>query len=212
MMAQKIIGNKYFEILMIIVIIADSVLLVMSSNEDITISLVLQFFSLFYGLEICLRLVAKGLRFFVEIWNLVDFIVVFLLVISRTLLRSTSNSFYSLMAPLIMMRLVKINGFKKILMKVFSSLTLLLETIIVFVYFSIIFAISGNLLFYGLFKNRCMEVSTGKFKTEEDDFCGNYPCPQGYICSKLLSNPGEGVTSFDNILSSLLLVLNTKIS
>ena len=39
-----------------------------------------------------------------------------------------------------------------------------------------------------------------------ETFCGSLDCPQNYICGKMIGNPNGGITNFDNILYSFLVV------
>lgn len=55
-------------------------------------------------------------------------------------------------------------------------------------------------------KNRCVEIENG---TNYDDeyICGaRNQCPEGYFCGKQNANPNFGVTNFDNLMFSLLVV------
>lgn len=45
-----------------------------------------------------------------------------------------------------------------------------------------------------------------EYQSEEVYICGNKSCPDGYTCVKRIANPNFGVTNFDNILYSFLLV------
>lgn len=56
-----------------------------------------------------------------------------------------------------------------------------------------------------MLKKRCFDPVTG-IPFEEDIVCGNKDCPDGFVCGKMLENPNWGVTNFDNILYSFLMV------
>ena len=43
---------------------------------------------------------------------------------------------------------------------------------------------------------------------DHETLCGNIVCPENFICLKILNNPDEGLTNYDNILNSSLQVYN----
>mmetsp|Transcript_20713 Transcript_20713/g.31748 ORF Transcript_20713/g.31748 Transcript_20713/m.31748 type:complete len:203 (-) Transcript_20713:6255-6863(-) len=86
-----------------------------------------------------------------------------------------------------------------------SAIPLLRDTMIILLFFFIIFAIGGCQLLTGVLKNRCISVQTGKMHPDEL-ICGANECPGGYFCGKSNDNPNFGVTNFDNLFYSLLQV------
>lgn len=61
----------------------------------------------------------------------------------------------------------------------------------------------------GVLKKRCVDIETGIKLDWEDGFyfCGGQnECPEGYFCGKQNENPAFGVTNFDNLMYSLLVV------
>lgn len=60
-------------------------------------------------------------------------------------------------------------------------------------------------MFSGLLKKQCF-TEAGGIPFKEAKLCGYADCPDGYICGKMLENPDYGVTNFDNILSSFMMV------
>ena len=91
-----------------------------------------------------------------------------------------------------------------------TSLPFLKSTIIVLIFFFIIFAIAGVNLFSGMLKQRCVHYETGRILPAEDDeylICGGeIECPADYFCGKMNVNPNFEVTNFDNIFWALLVV------
>ena len=88
-----------------------------------------------------------------------------------------------------------------------TALPLLKDTLIILVFFFLIFAIGGVNLFSGMLKSRCVNFETGRELEEEDYFCGGEQlCPDGYFCGKMNVNPNFEVTNFDNIFWALLVV------
>lgn len=77
--------------------------------------------------------------------------------------------------------------------------------------FFVVFAIAGTQLLSGLLKKRCVNIETGIMMDDGGDqdgaMCGGRAvCPDGYFCGKQNENPNYGVTNFDNLLYSLLVV------
>lgn len=62
----------------------------------------------------------------------------------------------------------------------------------------------------GSLKNRCVGILTGD-PHPDDIICGSKKsiCPGGYFCGKANDNPNYGVTSFDNLLYSMLVVFQS---
>lgn len=89
---------------------------------------------------------------------------------------------------------------------VIESLPLLKDTVLVLMAFFLVFAIAGTQLLTGQLKKRCVSIENGTLYDEEY-LCGSMnECPDGYFCGKQNANPNFGVTNFDNILFSLLVV------
>jgi len=102
-----------------------------------------------------------------------------------------------------------IKGLQILVLSVIKALPLLQETIIVLMSFFVVFAIAGTQLLSGLLKRRCINIKTGIKLDWEDGFyfCGGEnDCPEDYFCGKINENPNFGVTNFDNLMYSLLVV------
>lgn len=69
-----------------------------------------------------------------------------------------------------------------------------------------IFAIGGLHLFNGILKKRCVDSVTQALIIPEKICNDNSVCELNQICLKNFENPDWGVTNFDNIGSSLLMV------
>lgn len=82
---------------------------------------------------------------------------------------------------------------------------LLVDTMMILSFFFFVFSIAGSQLFTGILKNRCVSIETGKVLDEV--LCETADaCPGGYFCGKTNENPNHGVTNFDVIFYSLLMV------
>lgn len=106
--------------------------------------------------------------------------------------------------------ITSIKGLKVLVMAILSAIPLLKDTVIILLFFFIIFAIGGTQLMAGSLKNRCVGIQTGD-PHPDDIICGSNKsiCPGGYFCGKANDNPNYGVTSFDNILYSMLVVFQS---
>lgn len=92
-------------------------------------------------------------------------------------------------------------------MSVMSAIPLLQDTIIILLFFFLIFAIGGLNLFMGLLMQRCISIDTGIPALDEEGeeiICSTDDCPAGYFCGKNTLNPNYDVTNFDNIAWALL--------
>jgi hypothetical protein len=103
--------------------------------------------------------------------------------------------------------ITSIKGLKVLVVAILSAIPLLKDTVIILLFFFVIFAIGGTQLMAGSLKNRCMSIQTGTLH-DDDIICGSSKsiCPGGFYCGKANDNPNYGVTSFDNLLYSMLVV------
>ena len=95
---------------------------------------------------------------------------------------------------------------KLLVQSVIASMKFLKHTIIVLLFFFLIFAIAGVNLFSGMLKQRCVNLETGRALDDPEFICGDVDCPEGYFCGKMNVNPNFEVTNFDNIFWALLVV------
>jgi len=92
-------------------------------------------------------------------------------------------------------------------MSVMAAIPLLQDTLIILIFFFLIFAIGGLNLFMGLLMSRCIHIETGNLYYDDeggDMICKAESCPEGYFCGKQTLNPNFDVTNFDNIFWALL--------
>jgi hypothetical protein len=167
-------------------------------------------------------------------WNLLDFVIVMsaYLTITQDIITIYNNggvkpivtaetddggalSLNSLRAFRVLRPLraiTSIKGLQVLVVSIMSSIPLLQDTILVLLTFFIVFAIAGTQLLTGILKKRCVNVETGiKYTPDGDEYylCGGrQTCPEGYFCGKQNENPDFGVTNFDNIMYSLLVVFS----
>ena len=103
-----------------------------------------------------------------------------------------------------------IPGLRLIVQSIVRALPLLKDTIIVLIFFFLIFAIGGVNLFQGMLRQRCVEIETGRVMLDEfgeEVICGDsFKCSEGFFCGKRMLNPNYDATSFDNIFWAMLAI------
>lgn len=168
-----------------------------------------EFLDIFFLLEMIFKMNAFGILFqkhayFQDPWNILDFIVLLLTLISKYIYVESNLNF----APFRILRLLKVLRIKDleiVMDSVITSLRLLVETFYVLLFVTLFYAIAGVHLFSGLLKQQCLEPATGVL--QEDLLCGNLDCPGSMVCSRGLTNPQFNSMHFDNIFISCLQVL-----
>lgn len=235
MTCLAIISSKIFEKATITVILANSIVMVLddsgvNDNPNPMFAVLENVFLILYSVEMALKIVGMGFFFprdsyLKDSWNILDFFIVVtsyitLLqnagdegVVSNEIGEAQSDAKFSasglrvfrVLRPL--KTISSIKGLRVLIQALFSALPLLRDTLMILLFFFIIFAIAGLQMFGGLLKHRCIAIQTGI--THPDDLiCGDIGagCPGGYFCGKGSYNPNYGVTNFDNLFYSLLAV------
>jgi hypothetical protein len=113
----------------------------------------------------CLKILAYGFLFtkgayLRDAWNLLDFIIVTSAYLPYIMTSNSGVNLSSLRSLRVLRPLRTISTVKplrKILMGLFSALPLLKDSLIVLLFYYIIFAIAGLQLFSGVLKKRCMD-------------------------------------------------------
>jgi hypothetical protein len=102
-----------------------------------------------------------------------------------------------------------IEGLRIIVASMVAAFPLLVDTILVLLFFFIIFAIAGLQLWSGILKRRCISIEYG-FRHPNDEFCGGArDCESGFFCGKTNENPNYGVTSFDTVFWAILVIFQS---
>ena len=183
-----------------------------------------------YTVEMVLKIVGLGFIFgedayLKDSWNLLDFSIVmisYFTLFSTEDATKTAASLYGLQniegtegfsfTSLRVFRVLRplktissIKGLKVLMTALFSAIPLLKDTLVILLFFFIIFAIGGTQLLTGVLKQKCIAIQTGQ-PHPDDLLCGAQICPGGYFCGKSNENPNFGVTNFDNLFYSLLCV------
>ena len=97
-----------------------------------------------------------------------------------------------------------VKGLKVLIVAVLSALPMLKDTILILLFFFVIFSIACTQMFAGKLKNRCMSIQTGV--SHPDDILCNVnkdSCPGGYQCFKMNESLNYGVTNWDNVVYSV---------
>jgi len=227
--ALQIIEKKAFENLSISVILANSIQLMLEdptkTDQTQTDVIVENVFLFLYTVEMVLKILGMGFLFnkgayLRESWNILDFVIVasaYFSFLAAVFVDPTTNDeeaesaislqglrVFRVLRPL--KTITSIKGLRILVQSVLVALEGLKETVIVFAFFLIIFAIGGTQLFGGTLKKRCVSIELG-IKHEDDILCGGAQgCPEDYFCGKQNENPSFGIINFDHIFSSLLMV------
>jgi len=87
-----------------------------------------------------------------------------------------------------------------------NAVPLLRDSILVLMFFFLIFAIAGCQLFTGALKQRCFNEETGIIDPRVPYCGGAESCFPGYYCGKSNENPSNGASNFDNVMFSMMQV------
>jgi len=167
-----------------------------------------------YSIEMLLKIFGMGFIFnrgayLRDAWNILDFVIVSSAYFSIFAASENGGMNLNVLRSFRVLRPLRtissIEGLKVLVTALLSALPLLRDTIIILIFFFLIFAIAGVQLLSGYLKRRCINIETG-IKHNEDLVCGAKQCPAGYFCGETNENPNYGVTNFDNILYALLAV------
>eukprot|EP00818_Percolomonas_sp_WS_P004394 CAMPEP_0117439288 /NCGR_PEP_ID=MMETSP0759-20121206/2489_1 /TAXON_ID=63605 /ORGANISM="Percolomonas cosmopolitus, Strain WS" /LENGTH=1964 /DNA_ID=CAMNT_0005231001 /DNA_START=239 /DNA_END=6133 /DNA_ORIENTATION=+ len=191
-------------------------------------------FTTTFAMEMFMKMFSMGLAlhqnsYFRDVWNILDFSIVFLGLFSILLdvLPQEGNNleFASSLNTLRTIRILRplraistIPALRVLVSSLVSSAALLFNGLFLFVFFLWIFSIIGLQLFGGALRQYCFHDVSGEiWRTDrlcstDWTFLGGQSCPDMYSCKE---NPNgsllfTGVTNFENIFQSMLLVLQTS--
>ena len=115
-----------------------------------------------------------------DTWNILDFTIVlsgYFALFTISSINFTSLRSFRVLRPL--RTISNIEGLKLLVSALFSALPLLRDTIIVLIFFFIIYGIAGVQLWSGQFKRRCVDEFSGE--PDYDLLCGARSCPTNTI-------------------------------
>jgi len=218
--------HPYFKIFTILLIWINSLIFAMNKiglidnylDSDFYDIIILMFFC-----EIIVKILAQGIHFFKGWINSIDFLIVFLGFIFNLITTFQQNNEIYILSSLIIIRplttIINIQSFELIACAISFSIPLLKESLMILLFFILIFTISGVNLFSGYLKKRCFEKETGllmfsndseSYLCEDDSFCQFEGFNENtFICGKILENPNWDLTSFDTFFYSFLVVFQT---
>ena len=217
-----IIKHFMFETCSIAVILLNSVFLAMedptSEVQSSVIRLFETIFLVLYTIEMVLKILGMGFvikrnSYLRDTWNVLDFIIVTsaflpLLIGGGSSINLSALRSLRVLRPL--KSISKLKNLKAIIITIFNAMPYLFEIVVVTLFVFLIFAIAGLQLFSGFLLKRCYNESAGQtyYKGGRESLmcAGTDDCPGGFICGKQLENPEWGVTNFDNVMSSFLMV------
>jgi hypothetical protein len=200
--------------------VANSVVLAMSDPTDANPSPILDMidniFLALYTTEMVLKIIGLGFVFnkgsyMRDAWNVLDFIIVCTGYLSLLIKNGSVNlsglRSFRVLRPL--KTISSIEGLRVIVGALISSLPLLRDTVIVLLFFFLIFAIAGLQLFTGVLKRRCIEEETGRLHIDNIICGGVQSCPDNFFCGKTNSNPNFEQTNFDTIFYALISIFQS---
>ncbi len=207
--------NPVFETISLMVIMANCVVLAMDdptvSEEKPWQSNADYVFQALYTFEISLKIMALGFVFnegayLRDPWNVLDIIIVVFGYLSLFNVKGGTDlkalRTFRVLRPL--RAISSVEGLRILISALVTSLPLLMDTIVILLFFFMIFAIAGLQLWHGILRSRCMNTVTGD--VNYDYVCGSYTCGTDSICASGLGNPNYGATHFDDIFTALLAV------
>ncbi|KAF0300190.1 Muscle calcium channel subunit alpha-1 [Amphibalanus amphitrite] len=149
-----------------------------------------------------------------NVWNLLDFSIVVIGLISTALSSLIKEGFdvkalraFRVLRPL---RLVSgVPSLQVVLNSILRAMVPLLHIALLVIFVIIIYAIIGLELFKGKLHQTCFSLESGSMMDEPMP-CGRngtgYQCPEGYNCTTHWEGPNFGITNFDNFGLAMLTV------
>lgn len=225
-LCQLIIKSKAFEAVSLTVIIFNTVMMMVDPNSDSSVSNTFdEMFLILYTVEMGLKIFALGFWFpdgayLKDYWNILDFVIISTGYIPYVINSSSINlsALRSLRVLRPLRSISKIKALKTILVTLFTAMPLIMSSVMVNMFFLLIFAIAGLQLFSGLLKKRCINPFTGFVMPQDLSqpdpliqgvMCGYVDCPGAYVCGRMIANPNQDIISFDTIFYSFLMIFQS---
>ena len=218
----KFIKSKLFEVFSLIVILMNCITYILKQNREgeyvsylDTINQFETTFLVFYLIEMSLKFVSFGLfvdkhAYFRDGWNILDFFVIINLVLLNSNVTFGLIKDYSLLRIIRLMRplraLTRFKQLRTIISSLLAALPLLLDFLLILLFFFLIYAAVGLNLFSGLLSYRCFDPIIGVV-INEDIACGNAVCMGGTMCARGIESSIGGIINFDNLFSAILQVM-----
>ncbi|CAL1275564.1 unnamed protein product [Larinioides sclopetarius] len=222
-----IVEYKAFEYLILLTIFANCIALAVftpfpfgdSNAVNATLEKVEYIFLVIFTLECVMKIIAYGFvlhpgAYLRNTWNLLDFVIVVIGVVSTALSNLMKDGFdvkalraFRVLRPL---RLVSgVPSLQVVLNSILKAMIPLLHIALLVIFVIIIYAIIGLELFSGKMHKTCFNNVTGEIALDPPHPCGDagYQC-QGKeeVCRTYWDGPNYGITNFDNFGLAMLTV------
>merc|ERR1719204_2107395 len=220
----KITEAKWFEILILLTILGTCISLAVftpfpngDSNatndflEEIEI-----IFTVIFTAECLMRIIALGFiahptAYLRNSWNILDFTIVMIGMISEVLAILQIEGFdvkalrpFRVLRPL---RLISgVPSLQIVMNAILMAIIPLINIALLVLFVIIIYSIIGLELFMGAFHKTCFNNVTGEMMEEPNPCGGIFHCEEGYECKEYWEGPQWGITCFDNFGQAMLTV------
>ncbi|XP_043196531.1 muscle calcium channel subunit alpha-1-like [Amphibalanus amphitrite] len=223
----RVVEWKPFEHLILLTIFANCAALAVytpypngDSNDTNSILESIEYiFLVIFTAECIMKIIAYGFllhpaAYLRNVWNLLDFSIVVIGLISTALSSLIKEGFdvkalraFRVLRPL---RLVSgVPSLQVVLNSILRAMVPLLHIALLVIFVIIIYAIIGLELFKGKLHQTCFSLESGSMMDEPMP-CGRngtgYQCPEGYNCTTHWEGPNFGITNFDNFGLAMLTV------
>lgn len=173
---MKIIKNRIFETISLLVILWNTIFLMIQDSISLSDTFDLVFLIL-YTIEMMLKIFGLGFilkkgSYLRDYWNILDFTIITTGYIPY-LLQNDSGVNLSVLRSLRVLRPLRtissIKSLRVLLVTLFSAFPLIMNSVMVVMFFLLIFAIGGLQLLSGLAKKRCFNSVTGLIPANNQD-------------------------------------------
>ncbi|XP_037942486.1 voltage-dependent calcium channel type D subunit alpha-1-like [Teleopsis dalmanni] len=219
----NIVEWKPFEYLILLTIFANCVALAVftpypysdSNVTNQTLEKIEYVFLVIFTAECVMKIIAYGFMlhpgaYLRNGWNLLDFFIVVIGMISTALSNLMKEGFdvkalraFRVLRPL---RLVSgVPSLQVVLNSILRAMVPLFHIALLVLFVIIIYAIIGLELFSGKLHKTCRDADTGEYLNERP--CGSgFKCPSAFSCYDEWVGPNHGITNFDNFGLAMLTV------
>nr|CAB3227400.1 voltage-dependent N-type calcium channel subunit alpha-1B-like [Phallusia mammillata] len=234
-LAKRIIEWPPFEYLILVTIVANCIVLALEEHlpkgdktpRTLQLEDTESFFLCIFVVEAFVKIVALGFLLHKESylrygWNIMDFIVVVTGCVTYFNVSPTGSGFQTLRAVRVLRPLKLVSGIPSlqvVLKSIMKAMVPLLQIAVLLLFFIVVCSIVGLEIYIGKFHKTCYYTSNDEILrenqicTDNDTRAGDslgvpqpYLCPNGTYCGEWELGPNYGITTFDNIIYSMLTV------
>jgi len=173
-------------------------------------------FTVVFTTECLMRIIALGFimhpsSYLRNTWNILDFTIVMIGVVSMVLAYMKIEGFdvkalraFRVLRPL---RLISgVPSLQIVMNAILMAIIPLVNIAMLVIFVVIIYAIIGLELFMGAFHKTCFDIYTGEMMEDPTPCGGLFSCPNGTECRGEWEGPQWGITCFDNFGQAMLTV------